>query len=179
MTFNPFTAITSKIYAAMFAGALTLAAVQSIRIEGFWFIPGLEDKLTQTRNALAAEKDGRNTDRANWAKQVAAAQAATAAAEHASKEIAIDAEASHNALLADNAGLRDYIAGHRLRDAGGTVAAAAGAAGADSAGLSSSGAAGAFVATTEADLVTCDADYSYAAGAHAWAEQLIASGLAK
>lgn len=134
----------------------------------------------QARTSLKAEKDGRKSDQAAWQLQVANAKAQTAAAESKSKEIATDAQASHDALLADNAGLRDYIAAHRLRivPSPGT-AVTAGAARDFGAGLPPAGAAGTFVATAETDLVTCNADYAYALGAHQFIQELMAGGLAK
>lgn len=181
MPLNPFTAVTSKIYAGLFGAALALVAVQTVRIEGLWSIHGLEDQLAGARSALAMEKAGRAADLEDWRRQVAAAQAAKRAAELTSKEIATDAQASHDALLADNAGLREYIAAHRLpaararADAG----APAGAAGDHGTRVPAPASAGAVVAASEADLVACDTDYGYAAAAHEWAQRLITGGLGK
>ncbi|WP_395391516.1 hypothetical protein WBP07_12770 [Novosphingobium sp. BL-8A] len=180
MALNPFSELTAKIYAGLFGAALAVAAVQTVRIDGLWFITGLEDKLQTARTNLTEEQHGRADDRADWARQVAAATAAKDAAEKASKEIATDAEASHQSLLADNAGLREYIAAHRLSQNSGSGAAATdGAAGDLPAGLSEAGTAGAFVATAEADLHACDAGYAYALGAYEFGQQLIMKGLAK
>lgn len=111
---------------------------------------------------------------------IAAASAAKDAAERTSKEIAIDAQASHQSLLADNAGLREYIASHRLQPGSTSgTAASTGTAGDLAAGLPQAATAGAFVATTEADLQACDADYAYAVCAYDFGQQLIARSLAK
>jgi hypothetical protein len=177
---NPFSALAAKIYAGLFGAALALVAVQTVRIDGFWFITGLEEKLETARTDLATERTGRADDRSDWARQVATATAARAAAEQTSKEIATDAQASHEALLADNAGLREYIASHRLQQGGGSGAAAStGAANDLATGLPEATAAGAIVATSEADLRTCDADYAYAFSAYEFGQQLIAEKLAK
>lgn len=177
---NPFSVLAAKIYAGLFGAALALLAVQTVRIDGLWFITGLEEKLATARQNLLNEKAGRKADRAAWAHQVALAHAATVAAERTSKEISIDAEASHDKLLADNAGLRDYIAAHRLPvAASGGAAAPASAAGNHSAGIPAATATGALVATSEADLVKCDADYAYALSSYDYGQKLIAGGLAK
>ena len=47
------------------------------------------------------------------------------------------------------------------------------------AGLSEITATHAIVATSEADLITCDANHTYAAAAHEWAAALITSGMAQ
>ena len=134
----------------------------------------------QVRAALTAEKEGRKSDLAGWQLQVASAKAQTAAAQRKSKEIATDAQASHSALLADNAGLREYIAAHRLRSTPRSGASAtADTTGDLGTGVPSATATDAFVATTESDLVACDADYAYAFGAHHFVQGLIAAGLAK
>lgn len=180
MALNPFSVLAAKIYAGLFGAALALVAVQTVRVSGLWFITGLEEKLETARTNLVTERTGRADDRAEWARQVATANAAREAAEQTSKEIATDAQASHETLLADNAGLREYIASHRLQR-GGPVGAAAstGAAGDFAARLPEATAAGAIVATSEADLRACDADYAYAVSAYEFGQQLIAEKLAK
>lgn len=135
--------------------------------------------LQTARSSLTAERAGRKADLAQWQRQVAGAKAATAAAERKSKELATDAQASHKALLADNAGLRNYIAGHRLWSVPSGTAAAAGASGDRGAGLPAEAPTGSFVATAEADLVACDGDYAYAASAHQFVLDLMENGLAK
>ncbi|PZQ56284.1 MAG: hypothetical protein DI555_06630 [Novosphingobium pentaromativorans] len=180
MALNPFSALAAKIYAGLFGGALALVAVQTVRIDGLWFITGLEEKLKTARTDLATERTGRADDRKDWAHQVAAATAARKAAEQTSKEIATDAQASHESLLADNAGLREYIASHRLQSGNGTGAAASASTADDiAAGLPETAAAGTLVAASEADLHVCDADYAYAVSAYEFGQGLIASGLAK
>lgn len=180
MSINPFSALAAKIYAGMFGAALSLAALQTIRIDGLWFITGLEEKLATVRTELADEKTGRATDRADWRRQVEAAEVARAAAERKSQEIASNAQSTRDALAADNSGLRDYIAHHRMRDTAGTASTTPAGAGADrGTGLPAPGTAGTFVATSETDLLACDADYVYAAGAYEFAQGLIAGGLGK
>ncbi|WP_132390211.1 hypothetical protein [Novosphingobium sp. PhB165] len=139
----------------------------------WWLWSGKTDALNQ-RDAAKTELAGA---RADWAKQVAAAKAATASAEHKSQEIAQDAQTTHDALLADNAGLRYYIAAHRVRQSAGTSAAAP--AEGDGAEVHAESADAALVAVSEADLTACDASYVYARSAHEWAQGLIAQDLAQ
>lgn len=136
------------------------------------------DQRDAARELLADEKAGREADGAEWDRSVAAAKAATAAAVAKSKEIASHAQTTHDALAADAAGLRRYIAAHRVRgEAGAAVAARP----ADDLGAAvpADTAAGPFVAASEADIFACDAAYVYAASAHEWAMELIAAELAK
>lgn len=138
------------------------------------------DAIAQRENArvaLRAEKEGRKADRAEWNRQVATAKAAKEAAERKSKEIANDAQASHDALAADNAGLRNYIASRSLRATGGAAIASRTA---DYLGpaLPAAATANALVAADESDLVSCDQAYIYAASAHEWVQNLISLGLA-
>lgn len=177
MSFNPFSAVTAKIYAGLLGGMLTVAAVQTVRIEGLWFIEGLQQQLTDERAALKSERDDREEDRAAWEQQVADAVAAKARAERKSQEIAIDAQTTHDALQADNAGLRAYVAANRLRPQA-SGPAAPGTAQDYGPGVSAGAASSSLVAASEADLIRCDASYVYAASAHDWAQGLIVSGLA-
>lgn len=180
MALIPFSALAAKIYAGLFGAALALIAVQTVRIEGLWFITGLKEKLETARTDLATERTGRADDRNEWARQVATATAAREAAEQTSKEIATDAQASHESLLADNAGLREYIASHRLQQGGPAgTAASVGATGDLAARLPEATTTGAIVAISEADLRACDADYAYAVSAYEFGQQLIAEQLAK
>ncbi|GEM_PF-6597664 len=180
MALNPFSALAAKIYAGLFGAALALVVVQTVRINGLWFITGLEEKLESVRTDLATERTGRADDRSEWARQVATATAAREAAEQSSKEIATDAQASHESLLADNVGLREYIASHRLQQGDPVSAAASTSAAGDlAAHLPEAAAAGAIVATSESDLRACDADYAYAFSAYEFGQQLIAEKLAK
>jgi hypothetical protein len=147
----------------------------------WWQWSGKQDALGErdkVRVALAAEKSGRKADHADWLHQIDAAKAATAAAEHKSQEIASNAQSTHDALAADNAGLRAYIAGRRLRSGGGVVASARTT---DDLGapVSASATEPALVATDETDLLACDGYYVDLAAAYEWAQGLIQSGLAK
>ncbi|TCM21464.1 hypothetical protein EDF56_101128 [Novosphingobium sp. PhB165] len=128
------------------------------------------------RTSLTAAKAELASARTDWAKQVAAAKAATASAEHKSQEIAQDAQTTHDALLADNAGLRDYIAAHRVRQPSGAVAS--GTAQDSGAPFPDDPAALPLVAMPEDDVRSCDALYRYARPAYEWAQGLIAKGLA-
>lgn len=132
----------------------------------------------KARTALASEKRAREADRTDWRRQAAAAQAAREAAEHKSQEIATDAQTSHDALAADNAALRAYIADRRLR-AGGNPAAAPRSTDDLGAVVHDASTTGTLVATDEADLVACDGAYVYAASAYEWARELVEGGLAR
>lgn len=131
----------------------------------------------KARSALAIEKTSRAAERANWGRQVAAAQVALEAAERKSQEIATDAQKSHDALAADTGGLHNYIASRRLR-ARANSPAAAGATDDLGAAVHGQTAGPAVVAADEADLVACDDAYVYSASAHEWVRWLIAEGLA-
>jgi hypothetical protein len=52
MMFNPFSALTSKIYGAIAIAAVTFAVVQTVRIEGFLFIDGYVQKLADARETI-------------------------------------------------------------------------------------------------------------------------------
>ncbi|CDO36069.1 hypothetical protein [Novosphingobium sp. KN65.2] len=53
MPFNPFSALTSKIYGAIALMLLTALAIQTIRIDGFLWIDGLTDKLADRDKTIA------------------------------------------------------------------------------------------------------------------------------
>jgi hypothetical protein len=147
----------------------------------WWQWSGKQDALGERDKAhvaLAAEKNGRKADRADWLRQVAAAKAATAAAEHKSKEIAFNAQSTRDALAEDNAGLRAYIAARRVRSSVGGIASAPTT---DDLGapVSADAAEPALVAADEADLVACDRYYVDLTTAYEWAQGLIRAGLAK
>ena len=52
MLFNPFSALTSKIYGALAIAALVFAGVQTARIEGFLFIHGLKQDIADRDRKL-------------------------------------------------------------------------------------------------------------------------------
>lgn len=140
----------------------------------WWQWSGKRDAIAERDSARATLA----TDRAEWNRNVAAAKAATAEAERKSQEIAHDAQTTHDALLADNAGLRDYIAAHRVRSEAGSAPASTGATQDHGSPVPVEPAASSLVAVTEADLGACDADYAYARSAYEWAQGLIAKDLA-
>lgn len=51
--FNPFSALTSKIYGVIAIAALTFGAIQTVRIDGLLFIDGYVDKLADARATIA------------------------------------------------------------------------------------------------------------------------------
>jgi hypothetical protein len=56
MMFNPFSAITSKVYGALAVFFLGLALIQTARIEGFLFWDGLYEQLGDARDTIAGMK---------------------------------------------------------------------------------------------------------------------------
>ena len=56
--FNPFSALTSKIFAGVAIFALALAAIQTIRLDGFFFFDGVIEKLDKERAAHITTKVG-------------------------------------------------------------------------------------------------------------------------
>lgn len=136
------------------------------------------DARDDANATLATEKKSREAERAAWRRQVANAKAAAIAAERKSQETASHAQASHDALAADNAGLREYITARGLRAAS-SIAAAPRSTDDLGASFHAGSTAGAVVAADAADLVSCDDAYVYAASAYGWAQGLIAAGLAK
>jgi hypothetical protein len=53
LPFNPFSALTSKIYGGVAIAALTFAAVQTVRIEGPFFFHGYKEEVADLRKQLA------------------------------------------------------------------------------------------------------------------------------
>lgn len=156
-------------------------ACAALLLLAWWQWSGKEDALAgrdQARSALATERKSREAERAGWRREVAAAQAVTAAAERKSQEIASDAQTAHDTLAADNAGLRDYIAGRGLR-ARSDTAVAARATEDLGAAVPAEASGGTLVAADATDLEICDALYSYAVPAYEWGQGLIAAGLAR
>jgi hypothetical protein len=49
---NPFSAITSKIFAGVAIVSITFGAIQTVRIEGFLFIKGYSEKLAEANKAI-------------------------------------------------------------------------------------------------------------------------------
>lgn len=136
------------------------------------------DKLQSAKAEIKAEQAGRKADRAEWDRKVALAKAAEDKARKDAQETAIEADTTHDALLADNAGLERYIADHRV---------SAKACAADPARSGEGGAAGVpqepaalpRVEVSEDALKVCDQNYAYARAAFDWGQGLVAKGLAE
>jgi hypothetical protein len=60
---NPFSALTSKVFLGTTIAALTFGAIQTVRIEGFWFIKGYEQRLAAANSALDAVNAASKTAR--------------------------------------------------------------------------------------------------------------------
>jgi len=56
--FNPFSALTSKIFGGVAIFAITFAAIQTVRLDGFFWIDGVIEKLDKERAAHIATKVG-------------------------------------------------------------------------------------------------------------------------
>jgi len=54
--FNPFSALTSKIFGGIAIAAISFATIQTVRIEGFWFIDGFKQDLKEKDREIA-ERD--------------------------------------------------------------------------------------------------------------------------
>jgi hypothetical protein len=58
MPFNPFSALTSKIFGGIAIFAITFGAIQTVRLDGFLWIDGVIEKLEKERAAHIATKVG-------------------------------------------------------------------------------------------------------------------------
>jgi hypothetical protein len=56
--FNPFSALTSKIFGGVAIFAITFGAIQTVRLDGFFWIDGVIEKLDKERAAHIATKVG-------------------------------------------------------------------------------------------------------------------------
>lgn len=56
MPFNPFSALTSKIFAGIAIFAISFAVIQTIRLDGFFWIDGVIEKLEKERAAHITTK---------------------------------------------------------------------------------------------------------------------------
>lgn len=139
-----------------------------------WLYSGKADY----REKYANEQQGRKADRAEWDRKVALAQAAADKARKDAQEIAGEADKTHDALLADNAGLERYIADHRVQPKA-CAAASGGSGGGPIAGVPPEPAAVPVVAISEPDIRSCDSAYVYALSAYQWGQDLMAKGLAE
>lgn len=133
---------------------------------------------TDYRERLDAQIAGRKADRAEWDRKVALAKAAEDKARKDAQEIAGEADKTHDALLADNAGLERYIAEHRVQPKA-CAADPAGSGSGEAAGVFAEPAADAVVAISEPDIRACDGAYVYAQSSYEWAQSLMAKGLAE
>ena len=93
--FNPFSGLMAKIYGTIALVAIAVAGVQTVRIEGVWFIKGYEERL-----ANSEAREGQLIDASEAAKQAAIANAARVKAEY--ERIKANAKITYNRALADN-----------------------------------------------------------------------------
>jgi hypothetical protein len=137
-----------------------------------WLWHGWDGALADLKTCT----DGRKADQVQRNAQVAAAKAATAAAKQKGKDASDDAETYHAQLQADGGKLRDYIVAHRVPAARPATPASPGsriypAVPSDTPAVPA-------VAVPASVINTCEADYTYAAGAFRLGQELIAKGLA-
>lgn len=136
-------------------------------------------ELHKTEKALHSCDVGRQADQADWALQVKNTKAATAAATQKGKEASSDTETYHTQLQADNRGLRDYVATHRLHQPVPRPDPAPSPGSGDDSAVHESAPTVPTVAVPKSVLDTCDADYTYAASAYELGQHLIQQGLAE
>ncbi len=126
---------------------------------------------------LISERQGRKADQAEWERKVEAAKAATAKAEQDAREVATDAQETHDALASQNAGLEQYIRDHRL-PAQQCAGRSSSAGGGDDTAVPADAAPLPVVAISEPDLRSCDAAYVYSRSAYDFTQGLVSKGLA-
>jgi hypothetical protein len=163
----------SRIWSAITANPWPSACI-ALALLSVWLWHGKADY----RDRLSTEQTGRKADRADYDRKFAAAQAVAAKARKDAQEIAGEADKTHDALLADNAGLERYIADHRVR-AKACAADSARAGSGQAAGVSAQSAALPRVEVSSDALKVCDADYAYARSAYDWGQDLMVKGLAE
>jgi len=73
--FNPFSSLTAKIYGGVAVAALTLAAVQTVRIEGFLFVDGYKDEVASLQKKVSDMETASNEAWMLAQKQVAETEA--------------------------------------------------------------------------------------------------------
>jgi len=163
----------SRLWSAIAANPWPSACI-ALALLSAWLWHG----KTDYRARLTTEQTARKADRADYDRKVAAAKAVADKARKDAQEIAGNADKTHDALLADNAGLERYIAEHRLQPKA-CGANSAGAGSDQTAGVPAEPAAMSRVEVSEDALKVCDADYAYARSAYDWAQGLMAKGLAE
>jgi hypothetical protein len=149
------------------------AACIALLLASLWLWHGKSVALSDLKDCKA----GRAADQAQWNRQVEAAKIATAKAKQDGKVAANDAETYHAQLQAETGKLADYIAARRVRTEPRSPAPAS-AGRRDDPAVHEEPAAVPTVAVPDSVLNTCDADYTYAAGAYQLGQELIAKGLA-
>ena len=68
LPFNPFSGLTAKIYGGVALLAIAVAGVQTVRIDGFWFIKGYAERLANSEKRegqliAASEKNAQEQSR--------------------------------------------------------------------------------------------------------------------
>jgi hypothetical protein len=163
----------SRLWSAIVANPWPSACL-ALALLSAWLWHGKADY----RDRLATEQTARKADRADYDRKVALAKAAEDKARKDAQEIAGNADKTHDALLADNAGLERYIAYHRV-PAKACGANSAGAGSGQASGVPAEPAALPRVEVSEDALKVCDADYAYARASFEWGQSLVAKGLAE
>jgi hypothetical protein len=164
-----FSALTSKIYGGVAIAALSLAAIQTVRIEGFWFIKGYAQKLQEANRAIDMMAVAR-------IQQVKVNQER----KDKSNETAKDADQEYQ-IAKGNVGpaITRYIDHWRVRNACQSVPGASDTASkGNDTGISEEMPAGA-VLVSEGDVQACTDATTYAIAAHNYAAAKIEAGIAE
>lgn len=137
---------------------------------------------SKAKSALEDCRTGRAADIQTWNERVAAAEALARHNQGLLNGAAKDAQTYRDQLASANQSFLDYKRTHRLPASGAFASGAMPGGAADaggSAALPDGSPTGTFLAISEADLNTCDATFTYAAGAYQLMQNLLSKGLAR
>jgi multidrug efflux pump subunit AcrA (membrane-fusion protein) len=171
LSFNPFSALTSKIFGGVAIAALAFAAVQTVRIEGFPFIKGFKQELAEKDRTIAQMESAS-------AANLAAQQAQVKQTEAAFVKQAEITNAKQEALEADYRRRLAAYAG-RMRLESGCVSPTSTSGEGPVAPVDHGPGEGAgLVAIRQDDLETLVENTARLQAVHQWGERLVADGLA-
>lgn len=147
-----------------------------LAISALW---GLYERheATKYHRALDSCSEGRKSDQAEWKRQVAAANAATAKAKQDGKDAAHDADTYHAQLVSTTDAFDRWRASHRVQPATRSAAPASPGSG-DVAYIPPVTPAVPAVAVSDSDLANWKANADYAQACYEWGQGLIARKIA-
>ena len=169
--FNPFSGLMAKIYGAVALVAIAVAGVQTVRINGVWFVKGYEERLanSEARNGKLIDASERNEK-----------EQARIFAENTAKQIQIERLNRETSILR-NAAIRDassrYAADNRLHKVCPNISKTDPAA-KDSVAQGDGGLQASSVVVSTADFDLLNARTADAIRYEDWARSLVAAGLA-